>query len=845
MPTPPLPPEDNARLAALKSYTILDSLPEQDYEDITQLAAEICQTPIALISLVDDQRQWFKSNRGLTIRETPRDQSFCAHAITNPTQTFVIPDTRHDERFAENPLVTGDPHMVFYAGAPLVDENGFALGSLCVIDKEPRQLTESQLSSLRILSRQVVRLLELRKQTNALRESEHRYRRENAALQTSQKRFETIFNHAPIGLGLLRGPDHIFELVNDRIAQMAGRQVDELQGKPLLEALPELAQQGLKEIFDTVRQTGQRFVAPEIPITLQRNNQAETAYFYASFEPVQEPDGSVSIVDFSLEITQQLAAQKALQASEARFRTIIEQAPMAIGQLKGREMVIELGNAKIFEFWGKDPSITGRRLIDALPELKDQPFVRLLEEVYDTGKPFYGTGLRAKLIRHDRPEDAYFDFSYTPIRNADEQITGVMVLAIEVTERVLARQELEKSETRFRGLIQEAPFAMAVYETEDLVISVANQAMVQLWGKTSDVVGQKLIDAVPELEGQPFIPLLNVVYNTGQTYRTNEQPANLLIDGQLQTFWFSFVYQPLLDAQGKPYAILNMAVDVTEKFLARQELQTSEQRYRDLANELDQRVQERTQELLQANHDLQRSNDNLQQFAYIATHDLQEPLRKIQSFSNLLREQFSEQLDEQARYYLDRITVSGARMSMLVKDLFTYSRVATRQVSFGLVSLDAILTSVLDSLAVIIRDRKATVHVNELPVVKGDEEQLYQLFQNLLSNALKFTPADQRPQVSIEYDLLERDQLPPACKLTSPAQLFHQISVRDRGIGFDEKYLDRIFLVFQRLNSKELFPGTGVGLAISQRVVENHGGCLWASSQPSQGATFQIYLPKS
>ena len=840
---PPSSPEENNRLDALKSYDILDTLPEQDYDELTQLASEICQTPIALISLVDDKRQWFKSSHGLTVRETPRDYSFCAHAIVNPVETLIVTDSREDERFAKNPLVTGDPHVIFYAGAPLVDKNGFALGSLCVIDSEPKQLNQSQLSALKILSRQVVRLLELRKQTQALKESEERLRIEKAALETNAKRFKTIFDHAPIGLGLLRGPDHVFELVNDRIAQMAGRQVEQMQGKPLLEALPELAQQGLKEIFDSVRQTGQRFVAPEIPVTLQRNNQLETAYFYASFEPIQEPDGTVSIVDFSLDITQQLQAQRDLQASEARFRNIVEQAPMAIGQLKGRDMVIEIGNEKIFELWGKDSSITGMRLIDALPELEGQPFTNLLEAVYDTGKPFYGNGILAKIIRQGHLQDVYLDFSYTPLRNGDNEITGIMLLAIDVTEQVLARQEIEKSEARFRGLIQEAPFAIAVYETAELIISVANEAMIQLWGKTPAVIGQNLANALPELEGQPFIQLLNTVYSTGQPYRTTEQSANLVVNGQLQTYWFSFVYQPLADEDGKVYAILNMAVDITERVLARQKLEASEAQYRELSQELDKRVQQRTQELTYVNQDLQRTNANLQQFAYIASHDLQEPLRKIQSFSSLLTQKFNSQLDEEAIDYLQRITSAGARMSLLIKDLLTYSRITTRQQAFGLVSLNAILTNVMDTLSLEIEQRTAHIEVNELAVVQGDESQLGQLFQNLLSNAIKFTPNGQKPQIQVNYFRRERDELPSDIRPTSNARMFHQINVSDRGIGFDPKYLDRIFQVFQRLHGKNEFPGSGVGLAICQRVVENHGGGITASSKPGEGATFCIYLP--
>jgi signal transduction histidine kinase len=154
---------ERERIKALKSYSILDTLPESDYDDLTAIAAQICNTEISLISLIDDKRQWFKSHHGLDATETPKEYAFCAHAINNPDDSFIIQDARTDERFHDNPLVTGDPSVIFYAGVPLISDNGLPLGTLCVLDHQPRSLSKTQIKSLNALANQVMNILNLRK----------------------------------------------------------------------------------------------------------------------------------------------------------------------------------------------------------------------------------------------------------------------------------------------------------------------------------------------------------------------------------------------------------------------------------------------------------------------------------------------------------------------------------------------------------------------------------------------------------------------------------------------------------------------------------------------------------
>ena len=241
-------------------------------------------------------------------------------------------------------------------------------------------------------------------------------------------------------------------------------------------------------------------------------------------------------------------------------------------------------------------------------------------------------------------------------------------------------------------------------------------------------------------------------------------------------------------------------------------------------------VEQRTREIQVYSDELKRSNRELQDFAFVASHDLQEPLRKIRTFGDRLSSRYADKLGEGGIDYIARMQNAAQRMSTLIENLLAFSRVTTRAKEFESVDLNLLLADIMDDLQIAIEEKSAQIHhPDQLPTIQADASQIKQLLQNLISNALKFVAEGTSPVIQL------------SCNETE-SQI--EIRIQDNGIGFEEQYTDRIFTPFQRLHGKDEYAGTGIGLAICRRIVERHGGTLTAISQPNEGATFIIELPK-
>jgi two-component system sensor kinase FixL len=273
-------------------------------------------------------------------------------------------------------------------------------------------------------------------------------------------------------------------------------------------------------------------------------------------------------------------------------------------------------------------------------------------------------------------------------------------------------------------------------------------------------------------------------------------------------YWVHTTIVPFLDSQGQPDRYVAVRYEITERKQAEEQLQIYAKK-------------------------LEISNQELQDFASVAAHDLQEPLRKIQSFSDRIVTKAKNELGEEYRDYLTRIQSSAKRMQTLINDLLTYSRVTTRALPFIPLDLNDAVKHVVSDLEVRLEQSKGKIEFKDLATIYADPSQIHQLLLNLIGNGLKFFKPGTPPIVTVTTKIVDGEK----------GQKFCEISVQDNGIGFDEKYLDRIFTIFQRLHGRTEYEGTGIGLAVCRKIVDRHGGHITAKSVPNEGSTFIVKLP--
>jgi PAS domain S-box-containing protein len=443
-----------------------------------------------------------------------------------------------------------------------------------------------------------------------------------------------------------------------------------------------------------------------------------------------------------------------------------------------------------------------------------------IQEVIDTKGP-----VRAETLFESASGAGYYEYIFVPILGENGQIQAVAGTTRDVTDRRRMEEELRESQRdsarlvaeleaergKLRNLCEQAPAFITMLSGPNFVFDFSNEDYYKLVGRR-DILGKPLRDALPEVVGQVYIDLLERVYATGEPFVGRGMSVVLEGgDGQPVEHYVDFIYQAIKDASGSITGILVHGTDVTEQLLARQEVER-------LNAELELRVDERTQQL-------QLANRELEGFTYSVSHDLRAPLRAIVSSSQILLDDYSEQLEAGAKHELQRQLKAANKLAVLIDELLKLSRISRQMLNKKPVDLTALAETIATDLKSRYAPKICDFQIAPGMVALADPLSLSLLLLNLMENASKFSPAG----AQIEIGQTTSEDVPV-------------FWVRDKGIGFDMQYAHKLFQPFERLVTDDQFPGTGIGLANVKRIVERHGGRVWAESELGHGATFFFTL---
>jgi PAS domain S-box-containing protein len=838
------------RLEALRQYQILDTEPEEAYNNIAQLAAFICSTSISLVNFIDENRQWFKAKVGLDISEMPRCVGL-SYLCQEQRGVVVISDTLADEKLANNSVVTGYPYIRFYAGVPLISPKGDLLGTLCVIDQVPKELSQKQVEALVALSRLVIDQLELRRHVTEVSQiTEKLMAQEQAARVQSEAARIRIAN-------LLESiTDSFFALdkkwqftyINGQAERLLQKNQNELLGKNIWEVFPEI-------IGTRFHCEYHRAILEQVSVEFEEFYPRLNCWLQVHAYPAK--DGlSVYLQD----ITERQKTAEALRESEERWQLALHGNNDGIWDwnFKTNEVFFSTRWKEMLGYQDHEVSNHWDEWTKRIHPDERDSVLQAFQDHFAKKTPFYVCEYRVQcqdgsykwiLDRGQALWDALGDIvrmvgSYTDItdrKQADEELKRQNLrsqlfaeITLKIRESLQIDEILKTTVTEVQKLLQTDRVLIFRLETDGSG-TVVQEAVLPGWPV---ILGKNLFD--PSFK-EEYI----------ERYRQGRVSALEDIEtAHIQPCHREFLQQFAVRAN----LVVPILVrdDIWGLMLAhqcgapRQWNQFEMDLLQQLANQIGialsqaQLLEKETQQ----SQELTRSNAELEQFAYVASHDLQEPLRMVTSYLQLLERRYKNKLDANADQFITYAVDGASRMQTLINDLLNYSRVNTRGQPFVPVDCSVILEQVLANLQVAIADSKAVVTYDTLPEVMADATQLTQVFQNLIANALKFCDRHrQQPLIHIGVSKGDADILDGKNLNFIPSEDEWLFSVSDNGIGLESQYTERIFLIFQRLHGRDKYPGTGIGLAICKKIIERHGGRIWVESKPDQGSTFYFTIP--
>jgi len=604
-------------------------------------------------------------------------------------------------------------------------------------------------------------------------------------LEESENLLKVLLNATRDTIALIDKEGRIIKINVDG-AKRFNKTMDEIVGKNVYSLLPAKLAGSRKKQIDGVFNSGKPALFEDV-----RNN----CHYENKIYPIFDDDGKVSKVGiFAIDISEKKKFEQKLRESEKKFHSLYDNAPdMYVSVSADSATIIECNNTLLGHTGYKRSEIIGSKIFKLYDE-------SCLNEVESTFAQFKETGtVKNKELTLRKKDGSPIDVSLNveSIKDKDGNIQYSVSSWRDITETKIIQSELLKSKEKLQLITDQIPVLIS-YLTPDYKFEFVNKGYEDWFGlEAKDIIGKHAADIIGEEAFKITKPNLDRVF-TGETIN-NERMIPYQHGGARYTQATFLPHR----VSGKIAGAIVCVNDVTPM--------------KDAENELRKLLDE-----------LERSNQELEQFAYVASHDLQEPLRMVSSFLQLLELRYSDKVGADGKEFIHYAVDGANRMKALINDLLKYSRVGTRGKPFEPTEMYVVMDQVFTNLSNSIKESKAIIKMDEMPVIDADQTQMVQLFQNLVGNAIKFR-GNRQPEISIRVNQTQHEVT---------------ISVIDNGIGIDMKFIDKIFDVFQRLHKRNDYPGTGIGLAICKKIVERHRGTIEVKSKPGIGSTFKITIPK-
>ncbi|WP_454879716.1 PAS domain S-box protein [Sphingobacterium detergens] len=784
---------ESQRIQALHEYEILDTAAESEFDRITEIASRVCDMPISLISLVDKERQWFKSRVGLEVKETPRDLSFCQYTFTED-QLLEVRDAVEDDRFKSNTLVTADPHIRYYAGLPLIDANGFALGALCVIDRVPRQLDENQKQILSLLRDEVVALIVNRKEKEKHKESE--------------QKLKAFFDHSQ-SLMCTHDLDGNFITVNEAGARLLGYEKMEIEKLSLFDIVPKEGHSNLKSYLAEIVKKG------VLKGEMRTVTRAGSMRIWM-FNNILQVNGNKKayVIGNAVDITEQHYLEKDLKHAQAMLTRTGRVARIGGWEynLKDAKIVWSEITKEIHEV-AKDyePDLTSS--LNFYKEgLHRNKIQQAIEQAISTGEPW---DLELEIITFKGHA-----LWVRALGNADFE-NGVCVRLYGTFQDIDRRKRMEAESSNSKKLLEdilEATSAVAIIATDiDGTITLFNKGAENLLGYASEEIIGKLSPVHFHLQSELDLRERELAIELGYPVKGfsvfvekaerygSEQLEWTYIRKDGSHLFVSLAVTMIRNIEDKVIGYLGVATDISK-------------------------IIQQHKELERAKGIAEQASMAKSEFLANMSHEIRTPLNGIVGFTDLLTR---TSLNDTQREYLGMVEQSTTLLLSIINDVLDFSKIEAGKMELEIeqTDLNELIIQLNKLFNVQITGKGLEFHLNIAPEVPSyiwtDGLRIKQVLMNLMSNAIKFTA---KGKITFEISVLSRE--------AETAVL--RFSVQDTGIGIKEDKQAKIFEAFSQEDTSmtKRYGGTGLGLTISNRLLKMMGSELKLESKVAVGSHF-------